>query len=142
MAQRTTRQVSAFRHPRFKYVHLGFELRRTAAQILNLARAGLIRLDVSDAILQEFGGVLRDKFLWPEDAIADAQREIRSFANHVTPAEALTVVPADPDDDRILECAVAARSDYLITGDKHLLNLRSYLTTQITNASDFLALGR
>lgn len=111
-------------------------------QVLNLARVGLIRLDISDAILAEFAGVLRDKFLWSEEDIAGAQQEIRSFANHVTPAEALTVVRADPDDDRILECAAAARSDYLVTGDKHLLQLRSHRGTQIVKAADFVALGR
>jgi putative PIN family toxin of toxin-antitoxin system len=111
-------------------------------QVLDLARAGIIRLDVSNAILDEFAGVLRDKFGWPASDIADAQQEIRSFANEVTPGEALTVVLADPDDDRILECAAAARSDYLVTGDKHLLKLGSYRGTQIVNAAEFLALGR
>jgi hypothetical protein len=61
----------------------------TPLQILNVARAGFIGLDVSDAPLEEFAGVLRDKFRWPEDEIADALQEIRSFANHVTPAEGL-----------------------------------------------------
>jgi uncharacterized protein len=103
----------------------------TPLQVLNVARAGFIRLDVSDAVLAEFAGVLRDKFRWPEDDIADAQQEIRSFANHVTPAEGLTVVRADPDDDRILECAAAARSDYLVTGDKHLLKIGSHRGTQL-----------
>jgi hypothetical protein len=51
----------------------------TPLQVLNLARAG-------------FAGVLRDKSRWREDDIADGQQEIRSFANHVTPAEALTLV--------------------------------------------------
>jgi predicted nucleic acid-binding protein len=87
----------------------------TPLQVLNLARAGFIRLDVSEALLEEFAGVLRDKCGWREDDIVDAQQEIRSFANHVTPAEALTVVRADHD-DRILEYAAAARSDYLVTG--------------------------
>ena len=114
----------------------------TPLQVLNLARAGFIRFDVSDAILEEFGGVLRDKFLWREDDIADALQEIRSFANHVTPAEVLTLVRADPDDDRILECAAAARSDYLVTGDKHLLKMGSHRGTQIVNATEFIALGR
>jgi hypothetical protein len=53
----------------------------TPLQVLNLARGGFIRLDVSDAILEEFAGVLCDKFRWREDDIADAQQEIRSFAN-------------------------------------------------------------
>jgi uncharacterized protein len=114
----------------------------TPLQVLNLARLGLIRLDVSDAILEEFAGVLRDKFRWREDDITDAQREIRSFANHVKPVEELAVVRADPDDDRVLECAAAARSDYLVTGDKHLLQLRSHRGTQIVKAADFVALGR
>jgi uncharacterized protein len=59
----------------------------------------------------------------------------------VTQAEGLTVVWADPDDDRILECVAAARSDYLVTGDKHLLKTGSYRGTQIVNATEFLALG-
>jgi hypothetical protein len=45
----------------------------TPLQVLNLARAG-------------FAGMLRDKSRWREDDIADAQQEIRSFANHVTAA--------------------------------------------------------
>jgi predicted nucleic acid-binding protein len=50
------------------------------------------------------------------------------------------VVKADPDDDKIVECAVAARSDYIVTGDKHLLMLGSYRGTRIAKAAEFLAL--
>ena len=92
--------------------------------------------------MEEFAGVLRDKFRWREDDIADAQQEIRSFANHVTPKEALKVVRADPDDDRILERAAAARSDYLVTDDKHLLNMKSHRGTQILKATEFMAIER
>jgi uncharacterized protein len=52
------------------------------------------------------------------------------------------VVLDDTDDNRIVECAAAARSDYLVTGDRHLLKLGSYRGTQIVNVADFLALGR
>jgi predicted nucleic acid-binding protein len=41
-------------------------------------------------------------------------------------------VKADPDDDKIVECAAAARSDYIVTGDKHLLKLRKWLTRRLT----------
>ena len=60
----------------------------TPLEVLNLS---------SDAILEEFADVLPDKVRWRDDDIADAQQEIRSFANHVMPAEALTVVRAGPD---------------------------------------------
>jgi hypothetical protein len=65
----------------------GLNFGGTPLQVLNVARAGFIWLDVSDAVLEEFAGVLRDKFRWPEDDIADAQQEIRSFADYVTPAD-------------------------------------------------------
>jgi uncharacterized protein len=52
------------------------------------------------------------------------------------------VVDADPADNKIIECAAAARSDYLVTGDKHLLVLGSYRGTQIVNPAEFLRLGR
>jgi predicted nucleic acid-binding protein len=52
------------------------------------------------------------------------------------------VVQADADDDAILECAAAARSDFLVTGDKHLLKVGSFRGTRIIKPAAFLALGR
>jgi predicted nucleic acid-binding protein len=50
------------------------------------------------------------------------------------------LVKADADDDSILECAKAARSDFLVTGDKHLLKLESFRGTRIIKPAAFLAL--
>ena len=36
------------------------------------------------------------------------------------------VVPDDADNDHVIACAVAARADIIVSGDKHLLNLREY----------------
>ncbi len=46
----------------------------------------------------------------------------------------------DPDDNRILECASAAGSDYIVSGDKDLLRLGTYDSMRILNVSDFLEL--
>jgi predicted nucleic acid-binding protein len=63
------------------------------------------------------------------------------MATLVEPTERITLVTAKDDDNRILECAVAARADYLVTGDKeHLLPLRSIGPTQIVAPAAFLAL--
>jgi predicted nucleic acid-binding protein len=51
-------------------------------------------------------------------------------------------VRRDPDDDTILECAAAARSDYVVTGDKDLLEVGLHRGTQIIMPAAFLALGR
>jgi predicted nucleic acid-binding protein len=58
----------------------------------------------------------------------------------VTPVERVHLVKADADDDSILECAKAARSDFLVTGDKHLLKLESFRGTRIIKPAAFLAL--
>jgi putative PIN family toxin of toxin-antitoxin system len=111
-------------------------------QLLEMARAGQIRLDLSNAILEEVGGVLRDKFHWPEEDIGMAQREIASFANQVSPQGRVLAVSADPDDDRILECAAEANSDYVVTGDKDLLRLGSYGPMRIVKVADMLNILR
>jgi putative PIN family toxin of toxin-antitoxin system len=98
--------------------------------------------DVSDTILNELGRVLHDKFEWSAEDVRVVRAKILNFANHVTPVEAVHVVQADADDDAILECAAAARSDFLVTGDKHLLKLGSFRGTRIINPASFLALRR
>lgn len=109
-------------------------------RLLNMARLGEIRLDVSAPVLDEVERVLCKKFRWAPADAKEIRAEIERFANVITPSESLTVVKADPDDDKIVECAAAARSDYIVTGDKHLLILRSYRGTRIAKAAEFLAL--
>ena len=68
---------------------------------------------------------------------------IRFLARLVRPTERLTVVTANDDDNRVLECALAARAEFLVTGDaQHLLPLGSYLGTKIVTPSQFLDLLR
>jgi predicted nucleic acid-binding protein len=48
-------------------------------------------------------------------------------------------VPSDKTDNRILECAVAADSEAVVTGDRHLLSLGSVSGIRIQRVSEFLA---
>ena len=63
------------------------------------------------------------------------------MARTVTPAVQLDVVWEDPPDNRILECAVSAGSDYIVSGDKDLLRLGRYDAIRILTPSDFLPWG-
>jgi hypothetical protein len=47
-------------------------------------------------------------------------------------------VAADPDDDKIISCAVEGQADYLVTGDKLLLQMRQYGGIRIVNAEEFI----
>jgi len=55
--------------------------------------------------------------------------------------ETLDVVKADPPDNRILECAKAAKSDYIVTGDDHLLRLQQHGSALILKVADFMELA-
>ncbi len=52
----------------------------------------------------------------------------------------LSVIKEDPDDNKILECAVDGKADYIISGDKHLLKLEVFEGIKILKANDFLNL--
>lgn len=109
-------------------------------QFLNLARAGGIRLAISEVVMEETLRVLREKFHWPEDSLREAEANISEFAEWVKPSQVIDVIREDPADNRILECAVAAKSDFIVTGDQHLLRLGRYGSIRIIKPADFLEL--
>lgn len=109
------------------------------ARFLDLAAAGEFRLDISEAILNETLNVLRDKFHWTEADLRDAESTIAASTRRVTPTETLDIIKVDPSDNRILECASAAQSDYIVTGDKrHILPLGSHGGIPVVKLADFM----
>ena len=116
----------------------GINFRGKPFDLLELARAGKINLTVSKAILDEMADVLARKFDFTPEEIAEARKRITGMARTVRPAVQLDVIKEDPPDNRILECAVGAGADYIVTGDKDLLRLRRYDAIRILTVSDFL----
>ena len=110
----------------------------SGTRMLNMARAGVIRLDTSDAILSETIGVLRDKFGWEPYRLHFGRLELEKITNKVQPSAALDVAD-DADDNRILECAVEAGSDYIVTWDQDLLRLVEYAGIGILTPEKFTA---
>jgi uncharacterized protein len=109
-------------------------------QLLRMALDGVVSMIVSQAIIDETTGVLARKFGASIDDIAEAKAIIADAARTITPTVQLDVVKEDPPDNRILECAVTAGADYIITGDKDLLRLRRYDSINIITVSEFLEL--
>jgi predicted nucleic acid-binding protein len=85
--------------------------------------------------------VLRDKFEWSGDMLHDARGKLANITNRVIPTETLSVIKEDPDDNRILECATAAKSDFIVSEDKDLLRLRQFGNARIVSIRDFLNLA-
>jgi putative PIN family toxin of toxin-antitoxin system len=109
---------------------------------LNLARAGSIHLTISDAIVDEVTRVLGLKFHWSSEALSMFRERVADFTETVIPTQNPNVIQEDAADNRILECAVEGRSEYLVTRDNHLLRLGSYGDTKIIKVADFLGIAR
>lgn len=109
--------------------------------ILGMARAGLIGLYHSPAIERELRRTLHDKFRWVDPQIQDALLEMRAVSQRILPAVHLKDIVHDDSDHRILECAVAAHVDYVITGDKrHLQPLKHFRGISVISPRSFLNL--
>jgi len=98
---------------------------------------GSFTLYSSVAILTETAQKLREKFTWPEDTITRLLKTVAKVATIVKTRPDLHLL-ADEPDNRVLECAVEAEANYIVTGDKHLLSLQQYQNIKIVKLSDFL----
>ncbi len=107
---------------------------------LEQARAGRFRLAASVPLLDEVRRVLRDKLAWSGNAIGEVLSELAHCTILVHPGVTIDAVPDDPDDNRVLECAVASGSAYIVTGDSHLLKLQRHAGIEIIRVAEFLAL--
>ena len=109
--------------------------------LLRLAggRDAKIELYASVAIMQETARVLnRPKFSWPDAKIKKAIAYMNSVAGVVDTAERISVIAADDTDNRILECAIAAGAEFVISGDRRLLDLHEFRGIRILAPADFL----
>lgn len=93
-------------------------------------------LYTSDAILDEVTEKLTDKFKLPEQEIKQFTAAVRDVATVVKPQHKLQVVTADPDDDMLFECAMAAGAQLLVSADKAVLKLSPYKNIGICHPSD------
>jgi putative PIN family toxin of toxin-antitoxin system len=115
------------------------------AQVLELIVAAKIRPCVNDAVIEEYERVFNYERLKHLDRrrVADVIRFVKAAAVKVKSGGHLRLSQHE-EDNRIYECAVAAKARYIVTGNtKHFL--KAYKYTKIVNARqllDLLALGQ
>lgn len=94
---------------------------------------------LSPAILDEMAAVLqRPKFGFPAEFVQIVVRELEGIATIIYPTTHRTVVHRDPKDNIIVECAIDADSDFIVTGDNHLLSLPTVERVSIVTPADFM----
>ncbi len=109
----------------------------TESLLLDIATQGKITLYVSEDILREYEGVLsRPKFSFSKRLVKRFIRLLKRKSN-VVKTKPLGFDLKDPDDNKFLECAVAAKADYLVTGNARHFPVTAYESVQIVSPAKF-----
>ncbi len=108
--------------------------------ILDLAIDGKIATFTSAAILLELSDKLKNKFHWDKEQIVITIKSIAKLCVVITPKRKLQIVKKDKSDNKIIEAAVEENADFIVTGDKHLLDIKKYQNIHIIAPSQFLSL--
>lgn len=113
-------------------------------RILEAAHSGTIELFTSLKLIAELEEVLsRGKFAAIISKAESSPREIvrnyRLVATVINAEPVDPVVIRDPDDDEVIACAVASRSEVIVSGDNDLLDLKRYKNIRILTATELLS---
>jgi uncharacterized protein len=114
------------------------------SQVIDAAIVGTVSLLTSAVLLDELLDVLQRPKLARRLALRglsghELLAEYAKLALLVSPAPLSTPVSVDPDDDAVLACAVAAQAQAIVSGDRHLLDLKFYQGIPILTAPELLA---
>jgi uncharacterized protein len=106
--------------------------------IVDLGRSGQVLIFTSSEIEEEIEKKLRTKFGLSDEETAQILLDFSTFTVPVIVSRRVSVIDDDPDDDKFIECAVASRAGFIVSGDKHLLDLEEYEGIKMMKAADFL----
>jgi len=112
------------------------------SKCLKIAKTDMIQSVTCQEIIDEFQEKLTSKFKY---STSESQKIINDFLDYSTIVKItnkLDIVEKDPDDNKIIECAIIGRATHIITGDKkHLLPMEKYQQILIVNATNFLQIN-
>jgi len=95
-------------------------------KILGMASKNELTLITSEQIILETTRILKEKFDWPQHNTEKFIRRLSVIGENIKPEIKLSVIKERESDNRVLECAVCGDANLIVTGDKHLLNLKKY----------------
>ena len=108
--------------------------------IIDEWKAGKFKLIITDAIAREYLDVInRPKFKISQGEIIAVSDYLLQLGEFVTSQEEIHVIVADPTDNKFLEAAWAGKVDFIVSGDNHLLELRSFREISIITANEFVS---
>jgi len=122
------------------FVSSFFNPKGNPKKIIDLWKSEKLILCITQEILQEYIEVLIRLGLSDEPELEELlnlfKKKINIVFSNSTPK--IEMIKDDPDDNKFLECATSAKAGYIISGDKHLLNLKIFQNIKIITPLNFL----
>ena len=115
----------------------------TPGKLVDLWKTGRIRPLMSGEMVNEFLRVLA----YPKFELSEEEIQYLLYVELLPYAEMFDVRPGpvliarDPSDDMFLLCALTARAMYIVSGDRHLLKLKTYRRIKILSPAEFLSIA-
>jgi uncharacterized protein len=109
--------------------------------VLDLAIKKKFTVVSSPAILLEISQKLEKKFKWKKEQILLIIKTLSKTTLVIEPKIGLDAVKKDKNDNKIIEAGVEGGVEYIISGDKHLLELRKYKGIEILSPAEFLSIS-
>lgn len=109
------------------------------SEVLDLLMKEKIQVYISPFISAEIERILNKTFRWEEKQVKKALNQIKRKVTQIQPKVKVSVVKQKDADNRIIECAIESKAQYLVSGDKkHLLSLKQYQGIKIVPPAEFL----
>jgi putative PIN family toxin of toxin-antitoxin system len=121
------------------YISAALSVHGPSRTIVRLSEKGWFEVAIADTITDEVENILQQKLRWSSEKVDLWMRYILSFTHRVEPKLKIHDC-RDQDDNHILECAIEANAEIIVTGDKHLLDLHPYRGISILTPRAFLEL--
>ena len=99
--------------------------------------SGVIIFTTQD-ILDEAAEVFERDFEYSKNEAKNIIKKILLFAKLIEPKQKIDIIKDDPDDNKVIECAIESSSDFIITYDRHLLKLKVYKRIKIIKPEEIL----
>lgn len=109
-------------------------------QCVERARAGEFPVFTCLELMEELAEKLGTRLHFSADQAAETLADYLGFLRVIHIPKALTAVCRDPDDNMILECALEGHAQYIVSGDKDLVELKEFRGIRIVRAAEFLSL--
>lgn len=111
-------------------------------RLLTLIKQGKVTLHLSLEIVEELEAVLKrskfnERIQELETDVDELLSSLLALAEIYSVGGTIDVIKEDPDDNMFIACALHSGAEYIVSGDKHLLDLRSYHGIKIVSPKEF-----